>query len=108
MSFYHPKRVYLVFSFLLTIFLLIKKKKSFLFFKPLSPKNLRDTINKLGASFIKLAQVLATRADFFDEVYLKELKSLHDEIQPMNKKTLKRFLKEHLETTLLKILNKAQ
>ncbi len=40
----------------------------------------------LGASFIKLAQVLATRSDFFSAEYLNELKQLHDQLPPMNKK----------------------
>ena len=41
----------------------------------------------MGASFIKLAQVLATRSDFFSEDYLDELKDLHDQIPAMNKKS---------------------
>jgi len=68
----------------MTIFLLIKHKDRFLFFRPLSPEALKIQINQLGASFIKLAQVLATRADLFDDVYLEELRSLHDEIPPMS------------------------
>jgi len=68
----------------MTIFLLIKHKERFLFFKPLSPEALKTSINELGASFIKLAQVLATRADLFDDIYLQELRSLHDEIPPMS------------------------
>ncbi|MFA6192814.1 MAG: AarF/UbiB family protein [Sulfurimonas sp.] len=66
------------------MYLVIKKKKSFLGFKPLAPKQLKDTIILLGASFIKLAQVLATRSDFFDKEYLAELKELHDSLPPMN------------------------
>ena len=84
---YSPARVRDVFFFLLTVFLLIKKKKSFLGLKPLTPLLLRETIVKLGASFIKLAQVLATRADFFSGEYLEKLKELHDEIPPMDKKS---------------------
>jgi len=80
---YSPLRVYGVFSFLLTLFLLIKKKDRFLFFKPLSPQKLKSTISILGASFIKLAQVLATRSDFFSTEYLEELKQLHDQLPPM-------------------------
>ena len=80
---YHPIRIKKVFLFLLTIFLLIKKKKHFLFIKPLSPEALKEDINTLGASYIKLAQVLATRADFFEGAYLEALKTLHDEIPPM-------------------------
>ena len=84
LSNYSPGRVWRVFVFLMTIFLLIKHKERFLFFKPQSPEALKTSINELGASFIKLAQVLATRADLFDDVYLTELRSLHDEIPPMS------------------------
>lgn len=65
--------------------MVIKKKQSFFGIKPLKPKKLKDTIITLGASFIKLAQVLATRADFFSADYLDELKELHDKLPPMNK-----------------------
>ena len=64
--------------------MVIKRKESFLGIKPLKPKKLKDTIITLGASFIKLAQVLATRADFFSADYLNELKELHDKLPPMN------------------------
>ncbi len=82
-SYYSLKRVYKIFILILSLFLLIKKRDRLLFFKPLKPKELRDYIVYLGASFIKLAQVLATRADFFTKEYLDELKSLHDELPPM-------------------------
>jgi len=70
----------------MTIFLLIKHKERFLFFRPLSPEALKTSITDLGASFIKLAQVLATRADLFEDVYLEELRALHDDIPPMSAK----------------------
>ncbi len=85
LSYYNPTRVKDVFLFLLTVFLVIKKRKRFLIFRPLSPSKLKDSINRLGASYIKLAQVLATRADFFSGQYLEELQTLHDEIPPMPK-----------------------
>jgi predicted unusual protein kinase regulating ubiquinone biosynthesis (AarF/ABC1/UbiB family) len=75
------------------LFLVIKKKKNFLFFKPLSPKRLKHTVTTLGASFIKLAQVLATRADFFSQEYLEELKKLHDQIPAMGEKEFKKVFK---------------
>ena len=65
--------------------MVIKKRPSFLFFKPLSAKKLKETTINLGASFIKLAQVLATRADFFSKEYLEELKELHDQLPSMSK-----------------------
>jgi len=69
----------------MTLYLIIKKKDSFLGLKPLSPKSLKNSIITLGASFIKLAQVLATRSDFFSIEYLDELKELHDKLPPMSK-----------------------
>jgi ubiquinone biosynthesis protein len=84
LRYYSPVRVYSVFLFLLTIYLVIKKRKSFLGVKPLAPQKLKSTIIFLGASFIKLAQVLATRSDFFDKEYLDELKELHDSLPPMS------------------------
>lgn len=84
LKYYSPKRVYLVFTFLLSVYLVIKKRKSFLGLKPLKPKALKQTIVTLGASFIKLAQVLATRSDFFDEEYISELKELHDRLPKMS------------------------
>lgn len=83
LRYYSPSRIYSVFLFLLTIYLVIKRRKSFLGMKPLSPLKLKITIIFLGASFIKLAQVLATRSDFFDKEYLDELKELHDSLPPM-------------------------
>lgn len=82
-SLYHPARVYRVFRVLLTVFLLIRKRPSWLGIRPLPPQRLVDVIEQLGASFIKLAQVLATRADFFDSSYLEALRQLHDQLPAM-------------------------
>lgn len=87
---YSPWRVWKVFRFLATIFLLIKKRDSFLWITPLSPRALHGVILDLGASFIKLAQVLATRSDFFDESYLEPLRTLHDDIPPMDHEAFRR------------------
>ena len=56
-------------------------------------------IIELGASFIKLAQVLATRADFFSKEYLDELKDLHDQLPAMNEKAFKRVFNEAFENS---------
>ncbi|KFN39206.1 MAG: hypothetical protein JU82_08110, partial [Sulfuricurvum sp. MLSB] len=79
-SLYSPLRLWRIFALLLSLYLLIKKKPSFLGMKPLSAVRLKETITVLGTSFVKLAQVLATRSDFFDEAYLKELATLHDDL----------------------------
>lgn len=82
---YNPFRIYKIFRLLLTFYLIIIKKDRMFFFKPISPKKISQTVKFLGASFIKMAQVLATRSDFFPPVYLEELKKIHDSLPPMSK-----------------------
>lgn len=81
---YSPTRLWKVFRLLLSFYLLIKKKNRFLWITPLDPQIMRKNIIELGASFIKLAQVLATRNDFFETPYLDALKTLHDDLPPMS------------------------
>ncbi|MGC9352064.1 MAG: AarF/UbiB family protein, partial [Sulfurovum sp.] len=85
---YSPLRIWHVFQVLLTLYLLIRKRERFLLFSPLSAEKLTEVITSLGASFIKLAQVLATRNDFFPPLYLNALKTLHDELPPMDEATM--------------------
>ncbi|MFT7824886.1 MAG: AarF/UbiB family protein, partial [Sulfurimonas sp.] len=85
---YSPLRIWHVFQVLLTLYLLIRKRERFLLFSPLSAEKLTEVITSLGASFIKLAQVLATRNDFFPPLYLEALKTLHDELPPMDEATM--------------------
>jgi predicted unusual protein kinase regulating ubiquinone biosynthesis (AarF/ABC1/UbiB family) len=82
--------------------MVIKKKDRFLFFKPLQPQKLKNTITTLGASFIKLAQVLATRADFFSQEYLEQLKELHDQIPAMNKEDFDKVYKNSFQNEIFK------
>jgi ubiquinone biosynthesis protein len=98
MNFYSPLRLWSVFRLLLSFYLLLKKKGSFLGFTPLSPDKLAFTITRLGASFVKLAQVLATRNDFFDELYLNALKSLHDDLPPMERSAYERVIQKAFPT----------
>ncbi len=90
---YRLGRVIRIFSFLMTIYLLIRRKDRLLWWRPMEPEALHTRITELGASFIKLAQVLATRADFFDDRYLARLRRLHDEIPPMSSKEFERVFK---------------
>ena len=85
-----PQRSYAVFRFLVTVFLLFRRRQRWLFWRPLGPQALVDNIRSLGASFLKLAQVLATRADFFDQHYLQALRQLHDKMPAMSEKYRRR------------------
>lgn len=73
-------RFWLIFRLLLSFYLLIKGREKLLFLRPLKPKEISQTINTLGTSFIKLAQVLASRSDFFSPEYIAELKKVHDKL----------------------------
>lgn len=84
----------------MTVYMVIKKKESFLWIKPLSPKALKNTTIDLGASFIKLAQVLATRADFFSDNYLNELKILHDKLPTMPDESFFRVFKKSFPSSV--------
>lgn len=97
-KFYNPLRIWKIFRLLLTFFLLIRKKKSFFLVKPLKANQISTHINSLGASFIKLAQVLATRSDFFSPKYLEELKKIHDSLPPMSESDFKKIYKDDIFT----------
>lgn len=56
-------------------------------------RRLVDTFARLGPTFIKLAQVLAARADLFPGIYLSELRRLHDAVPPMSARRIKRHFR---------------
>lgn len=44
------------------------------------PQRLRQALEALGPTFVKLGQILATRADLFDESWTSELEKLHSNV----------------------------
>lgn len=47
------------------------------------PKRIVQVLGELGPAFIKLGQLLSTRADLIPESYLKELSQLQDQVPPI-------------------------
>lgn len=98
MGFYSPLRIWRVFRLLLSFYLLIRKRESFMGVRALEPDQLSNSVMILGTSFVKLVQILATRNDFFDERYLVALRTIHDDLPAMNaaeyQKVLERAFKE--------------
>ncbi len=62
----------------------------------ISPKELRQTLEDLGGSFLKFGQLASVRPDYFPEEYCRELLGLLDEVPPIEPQLLDGiFLKEY-------------
>jgi ubiquinone biosynthesis protein len=48
-----------------------------------TPEHLRKALEELGATFIKLGQILSTRADLLPSAYQVELARLQDQVAPL-------------------------
>lgn len=62
--------------------------------KDRSPKNIRETIEELGPTFIKMGQILSSRNDLLNEEMITELKKLKGSVLPMNEEQIKEILNE--------------
>ncbi len=63
-------------------------------------RRLTSILASLGPTFIKLAQVISTRADFLPQQYLNELSKLQDEVPPVPFKKIKPLIETDLKGSL--------
>ena len=63
--------------------------------KEMTPKNLCDTIEKLGPTYIKIGQILSTRVDVLPVEYCDELSRLRSNVETMNFDLVKDILNKN-------------
>lgn len=67
-----------------------------------SPRRIRLVLEELGPSFVKLGQLMSTRADLFPPEYIEEFKKLQDRVPPIPfadvRAVIEKELKRSLET----------
>lgn len=62
--------------------------------KGINPKKLCETISKLGPTFIKIGQIMASRYDILPKEYCDELAKLRSNVEPMSFAEVSKILSE--------------
>jgi ubiquinone biosynthesis protein len=65
-----------------------------------SPQRIRRVLEELGPSFIKLGQLMSTRADIFPPEYIAEFKKLQDQVPPIPFAEIKAVIEKELKRPL--------
>ncbi len=73
--------------------------------RPSTPERLRLAFEELGATFIKLGQVLSTRSDIVPPEYIQELRKLQHEAPPFSFNAVERILAEELHHSIDEIFS---
>ncbi len=68
-----------------------------------SPHRIRLTLEQLGPSFIKLGQLMSTRADIFPREYIAEFKRLQDMVPPVPFEEVKAVIEREVRRKLPEI-----
>jgi ubiquinone biosynthesis protein len=68
-----------------------------------SPRRIRRVLEELGPSFIKLGQLMSTRADIFPPEYIDELKKLQDQVPPISFEKIRKVIEKELKQSVTKI-----
>ena len=65
-----------------------------------SPHRIRRVLEDLGPSFIKLGQLMSTRADLFPPEYIEEFTKLQDQVPPVSFNDIKQVIQQELQRPL--------
>lgn len=82
-----------------------EKEEEDLLFKPgfPSPRRIRLVLEELGPSFVKLGQLMSTRADLFPPEYIEEFKKLQDRVAPIPFSDVREVIERELQKPLDRI-----
>jgi ubiquinone biosynthesis protein len=69
---------------------------------PLRPEELADDLERMGPTFVKLGQLLSSRADLLPERYLKALSRLQDKVKPFSYAEVEEIVQTELGVRLSK------
>lgn len=65
-----------------------------------SPSQLRQALEELGPTFVKIAQVLSTRPDILPDQYIEEFQKLQDNVKPVGFQEIQGILEAELGDNL--------
>jgi len=68
-----------------------------------SPQRVRRALEELGPSFIKLGQLMSTRADIFPTEYIEEFTKLQDQVPPVPFNKIRDIIQKELRRPLEEI-----
>jgi ubiquinone biosynthesis protein len=68
-----------------------------------SPGRIRLALEELGPSFIKLGQLMSTRADIFPPAYIEEFRKLQDSVAPFPFRQARRVVETELKRPLSEV-----
>ncbi|UCG20839.1 MAG: AarF/ABC1/UbiB kinase family protein [Deltaproteobacteria bacterium] len=71
----------------------------------LSPRRVRLILEELGPSFVKLGQLMSTRADIFPPEYIEELRKLQDRVPPIPYSEIEKVIEEELKQPVAEIFS---
>jgi len=69
------------------------------------PERMRMAIEELGTSFVKLGQILSTRADLLPPAYTKELSKLQSSLKPLSIEVIKKVIRDELGRATDEVFN---
>ena len=65
-----------------------------------NPKQLKEMLEELGPTFVKIGQILSTRPDILPSEYIVELQKLQDDVKPESFQTIVEVIKSELGSSI--------